>query len=201
MYSDIYDHNCTLCPLHEGAKTVCVEGSGRSQYRAMIVGEAPGRNEDERGTPFIGQAGFILDRVLKDVFISERARQETFVTNAVKCRPPGNRDPKFSEIRACVSAYLTREIELVDPYVILALGNPAAWALIGQTGITSLRGTWHRLDSERERWVLVTYHPAFILRQGLDSDAAEMFHDDLNMFANRAIANGHRHPDDGRDKY
>lgn len=175
---------------------MCVEGIGRSQYRAMIVGEAPGRNEDARGIPFIGQAGRILDKGLERAFVTPLARKETFVTNAVKCRPPHNRDPKFSEIKTCVSAYLTREIELVDPFTILALGNPAAWALLRCSGVSALRGDWHRLDSERERWVRVTYHPAFILRQGLDSEAADMFQEDLDTFAARAIAIGHIHPED-----
>lgn len=183
--------------MHVDATTVCIEGSGKPQYRAMIIGEAPGRNEDARGIPFVGRAGFILDRGLQRAFVTERARQEMFVTNAVKCRPPANRDPKYSEIKTCVSAYLTEEIARVDPYVILALGNPAAWALLGRSGVTALRGAWHPLDSERVRYVRVTYHPAFISRQGLDSEAADLFEEDLNVFAARAIACGHIHPDDG----
>lgn len=194
--SNLYDHDCTLCPLHENATTVCVEGDGKPQYRCMIVGEAPGRNEDLRGHPFVGQAGRILDKGLERAFVTQAARRETFVTNAVKCRPPHNDTPTFTDTSTCVSAYLTREIESIDPFVILALGNVAAWALLRRTGVTAMRGEWHRLDSERERWVRVTFHPAFISRQGYDSDAASMFQEDLDTFAGRAIAVGHVHPEE-----
>lgn len=186
--SDIYDHECTLCPLHSTAKTVCVEASGTPQYPCMVVGEAPGRNEDERGMPFVGRAGKVLDRALNEAFFTEYARVDTVVTNVVKCRPPGNRDPVESEIDACVSAYLTREIEAVNATTLLACGNVAAQALLGETGVTRLRGTWHRLDADEDRRVLVTWHPAYIVYRGLDSEAWDQFRGDVNTFANRVIA-------------
>ena len=165
---------------------MCIEGSGkrrRGDVPCMIVGEAPGAYEDAAGTPFVGRAGRILDKGLERAFKMPHARRHVFVTNAVKCRPPKNRDPKPRELRACVSAYLTREIELHDPFAILAVGNVAATALLGRSGIAALRETWHRLDSDAERWVLVTYHPAYIDRQGLDSEAAELWRNDLREFA------------------
>lgn len=187
MRGDIYDHACTRCVLHSGAKTVCMEGVGNpANTSAMIVGEAPGRNEDERGVPFIGRAGQILDTELVEAFITPNARSEVFVTNVVKCRPPGNRQPKTAESRAC-SLYLAAEIEALDPFVILALGNPAAWELLHETGITRIRGTWHRLDRERETWVMPTFHPAFVDRQGRASLAAQQFRDDIQTFATKAI--------------
>lgn len=168
----------------------------------MVVGEAPGRNEDAAGHPFIGRAGALLDDVLADAFVTQFARRETFVTNAAKCRPPANRTPKTSELRAC-ETYLIEEIRLVDPWVILACGNAAIWSLLREQRVTHIRGQWHRLDRERETWVLPTYHPAFVLRQGLDSLAAEQFKDDVQMFATRAIVfMGEPHPSDqeGRER-
>lgn len=182
-----YDPHCTLCPLHENAKHVCIPMSGLGLYRALIVGEAPGRNEDEQDRPFVGQAGRILDKALADAFITENARKEIAVTNAVKCRPVGNVTPTQTHTRTCVSAYLTREIASVDPRYILALGNVAAYALLGHTGIANLRGLWHRLDSERERYVRVTWHPAYLLYQGLDSSYAQEFRADVNEFAGKVI--------------
>lgn len=171
----IYDHECTRCRLHEHAQTVCMEASGTDASGAMIVGEAPGREEDIAGAPFVGKAGSYLDRVLQEVGI---LRAVVFVTNAVKCRPPGNRFPSQRELNAC-NAYLAREIAAVDPRTILCLGNASLWALTRQTGITRARGTWLRLDRERETWVMPTYHPAFVLRQGLNSEAAEQFRSDV----------------------
>jgi DNA polymerase len=147
------------------------------------VGEAPGRQEDVSGVPFVGQAGKVLDKGLAKVSLS---REDVVVTNAVKCRPVSNRTPESDEIEAC-SPYLIREIEALDAYVILALGNVAAEALLGFSGITSIRGTWHRLDAEKERWVMPTFHPAYILRKGLDSDTYHQFVLDIQTFAERAM--------------
>jgi len=193
--SSLYDHSCTLCPLHERAKTVCVEASGQStRLRTMIVGEAPGRNEDELGVPFIGRAGRLLDRALHMAFYPDskfvlgRARRELFVTNAVKCRPQNNDNPDEMEIDACVSAYLTREIEAVNPTALLALGNVAAQALLGETGVSRLREEWHRLDSDAERYVLVTYHPAYVLyRGGTSGEAWPAFLADVLKFAQEVL--------------
>lgn len=159
--------------------------------RAMVVGEAPGRNEDEQGVPFVGRAGAVLNRALRDSFASsepEKIREDVFVTNVVKCRPPGNRDPEESEIDACVSAYLTHEIEAVNAAVLLACGNVAAGVLCGETGVSRMRGRWYPLDSDVERWVMVTWHPAYIVYRGYESEAWAQFREDVRAFAERAIA-------------
>lgn len=148
----------------------------------MIVGEAPGRNEDEQGTPFVGHAGKILTRALEDVIGNLYSVDELFITNAVKCRPKGNATPRTSDINTCVSAYLTQEIAMVDAQYLLGLGNVAAQALLGVSGITRHRGRWYRLDSERERNVLLTYHPAYIGYQGLKSKAAVEFKEDITTW-------------------
>lgn len=189
MYSDLYDHECTLCPLHADVQSVCIEGTGNPvSSHAMVIGEAPGRDEDAAGRPFVGRAGALLDEALVTAFISPHARREVFVTNVVKCRPPGNRTPTQREQQACLT-YLQDEIERVDPYVILALGSAALWVLLRETGIVSKRGGWYRLDRERETWVMPTYHPAFVGYQGgVGSPTWEQFVGDVEMFANRAIA-------------
>lgn len=187
MLTDLYNHSCTLCPLHEHAQTVCVEASGQSSpYRAMIVGEAPGRNEDAQGIPFVGQAGKILDRALHECGFD---RVQMFVTNAVKCRPRGNETPSDSDIDVCVSAYLTREIEAVNATALLACGNAAAQALLGETGVGRLRDTWHLLDSDVTRYVRVTWHPAYIIYRGgaPHSEAWREFLSDVEEFTWRAL--------------
>lgn len=160
----------------------------------MIVGEAPGRNEDHLGIPFVGQAGRILNRALHMAFHPHefpdqgKAREELFVTNAVKCRPVGNATPSDSDIETCVSAYLTHEIEAVNATALLACGNAAAQALLGETGIQRLRDTWHPMANTDARHVLVTWHPAYILyRGGYPSEAFDLFYDDVKTFARRVL--------------
>ena len=189
----IYDHKCTQCPLHKTATTVCVSARGSTKQRAMVIGEAPGANEDRRGVPFVGQAGRVLDRALREAFISEFAPDEIFITNVVKCRPPANRDPLPAEIDACFS-YLNEELQAVDPIALLVLGNVAASALRLETsylGITRTRGRWTSIEREEHEDVPVmpTFHPAFVLYQGgIGSQAWEIFSDDVTLFANLVIA-------------
>jgi DNA polymerase len=157
----------------------------------MVVGEAPGRNEDHLGVPFVGQAGRILNRALTIAFAHESAdptkvREDLFVTNAVKCRPQNNDTPSASDIETCVSAYLTHEIEAVNATALLACGNVAAQALLGETGIQRLRDTWYRIGPDRH--VLVTWHPAYVLyRGGYPSEAWDLFYDDVKAFAERVL--------------
>jgi DNA polymerase len=120
----------------------------------MLVGEAPGRDEDRSGKPFVGRAGRLLDAALDE---SGLTRSEVFITSVVKCRPPENRKPKKAEIVSCLP-YLKAQIELVRPKIIGLMGNTAAMAILGQQGIASLRG---RVIRDR---FLVTYHPAAVLR-------------------------------------
>lgn len=126
----------------------------------MIIGEAPGAEEDRRGEPFVGRAGQLLNAMLRAI---ELPRTEVYIANIVKCRPPKNRDPRPEEV-ACCAQYLRRQIELVAPNVIVAAGRVAAQNLLGSSQpVGRLRGARHR-DAESGLPVIVTYHPAYLLR-------------------------------------
>jgi uracil-DNA glycosylase len=149
--------SCTRCRLCEGRKSV-VFGAGDPGADLMLVGEGPGAEEDRQGLPFVGPAGALLTRILAAI---DRTRDEVYICNVVKCRPPGNRDPQPDEVAAC-REYLERQIALVRPRAIVALGRVAAQALLGSDQpIGRLRGTWHRVQGVDTR---VTYHPAALLR-------------------------------------
>lgn len=149
---------CTACPLHK-TRTNAVFGVGDRQARLMVIGEAPGADEDRKGEPFVGRAGQLLNSMLKAVGLS---REQVFIANILKSRPPNNRDPQPAEVTACIP-YLFRQIELVNPALILCVGRISAQTLL-ETGITigKLRGKVHHLASGRP--VVVTYHPAYLLR-------------------------------------
>lgn len=154
-----YNPACDLCPLHETADTVCMRGAGPHDAQIMIVGEAPGYNEDRTGQPFVGRAGEALNEILAQ---SGFRRDQIFVTNAAKCRPPDNRDPSAKELKAC-RQYLVEEIHTVQPKVILALGNYAMKTLTGESGITKFRGELLPLSGSfppLETKVFPTIHPA-----------------------------------------
>ena len=149
--------SCTRCPLYKTA-TRGVPGEGDPQARLVCVGEAPGANEDETGRPFVGQAGQLLTKILAAV---DLPREQVFITNVVKHRPPGNRNPAPDEIEAC-SPYLVRQLELIKPKVIVAFGTFAAQTLLNtKTPIGKLRGEVHRYHGIP---LVVTYHPAALLR-------------------------------------
>lgn len=149
--------SCTLCPLYKTANRG-VPGSGNPMARLVCIGEGPGANEDEQGLPFVGAAGQLLTKILAAVDLS---RDDVFITNVVKHRPPGNRNPEPTEIEAC-TPYLIRQLDLIQPKVILALGTFAAQTLLNtKTPIGKLRGDVHRY---RGIPVVVTYHPAALLR-------------------------------------
>ena len=152
--------NCVLC---KGRKQA-VPGSGDRQASWMMVGEAPGAEEDATGLPFVGKAGKLLDAML--AALNLKRDQGVYIANAVKCRPPENRTPDSGEVDAC-NAFLTQQIELVQPEVIVALGKPAALAVLGHAdSIQSLRGAvQYREQGGRRIPVIVTYHPAYLLRQ------------------------------------
>lgn len=148
---------CTSCALHRSAKHP-VPGEGNPQAELLCVGEAPGAHEDEQGRPFVGEAGQLLTKILSAIQLS---RDEVYICNVLKHRPPGNRDPLPDEVIAC-QPYLLRQIELVGPKVILALGRFAAQTLLQTTtGIGALRGKIHRYHGVP---LIVTYHPAALLR-------------------------------------
>ncbi len=148
---------CTRCPLYETARNA-VPGTGDPDADFMCVGEAPGANEDETGHPFVGQAGALLTKILAAIDLT---REQVFITNVLKHRPPGNRNPQPDEVDAC-SPYLVRQIQMVKPKVILALGTFAAQTLLNtKTPIGKLRGAVHRYYGIP---LVVTYHPAALLR-------------------------------------
>lgn len=148
---------CSACPLHE-SRTRTVFGVGNPATGVLFIGEAPGRNEDQQGEPFVGRAGQLLNKILQAI---ELKRSDVFITNILKCRPPDNRDPVESEVRCC-EPYLIRQIELIKPGVICALGRVAAhWLLRTTAPLSTLRLGEH---SYRDTPVLVTYHPAALLR-------------------------------------
>jgi DNA polymerase len=148
---------CTLCPLHE-TRTQGVFARGNPNADLMFVGEAPGADEDAQGIPFVGRAGRLLDKMIAAMGL---ARDAVYITNILKSRPPGNRDPKPAEVEACFP-YLERQIDLVQPRVICTLGRPAANALLNSNrSMGDLRGRW---ASYRGVPVLPTYHPAYLLR-------------------------------------
>jgi uracil-DNA glycosylase family 4 len=154
--------NCTKCPLH-ATRTNGVFGVGDRQARWLIIGEAPGSDEDKQGEPFVGRAGQLLNSMLKAIGLS---REQVFIANILKSRPPNNRDPKPEEVRACIP-YLYRQIELVNPTLILCVGRIAAQTLLNvDTPIGKLRGTVHRIATNRP--MVVTYHPAYLLRSPVE---------------------------------
>ena len=150
---------CIQCPLHRG-RTHTVFGVGNRRAEWMVIGEAPGAEEDRQGEPFVGRAGQLLNSMLRAVGL---AREEVFIANILKCRPPGNRDPQPAEV-ACCLPYLQRQIALIQPRLLLAVGRIAAQNLLAtDTPIARLRGTLHHFGTAQTPLV-VTYHPAYLLR-------------------------------------
>lgn len=151
---------CTACELADTRNSV-VFGAGSPSARLMLVGEAPGKNEDLQGVPFVGAAGRLLDELLGQI---EIARSDVYIANVLKCRPPGNRDPRPSEIDSC-KGYLRQQIELIRPEVVVTLGNFATKLLLRtEVGITRMRG-------QKYPWwlgatLVPTFHPAAALRGG-----------------------------------
>ena len=156
--------SCTKCPLHHSRKNA-VPGEGPLTARIMVIGEAPGRREDEMGRPFVGQAGKLLDELLGKAGLK---RSNVYITNIVKCRPPGNRDPRQEEIRAC-TPYLIRQIRLIKPEFIIMVGRIAGQTLYSLSGLS-----WKGIKAARRKVVIVrvgelrvkavaTYHPAAAL--------------------------------------
>lgn len=152
--------SCTRCPLAAGRTTVVI-GVGDPGADLMLVGEAPGRDEDLQGEPFVGRSGQLLDRLLAEELGLDRSR--VYITNTVMCRPPGNRDPHPDEVAAC-RPHLDRKLALVKPRVVVTLGNFATRLLLGtEAGIKSLRGRAYPLG---DSVVVPTYHPSYVLRAG-----------------------------------
>jgi DNA polymerase len=170
--------SCTACGLRAGC-TQTVFGVGDEQARWLLVGEAPGAEEDRLGEPFVGQAGKLLDNMLASIGL-ERGKG-VYIANVLKCRPPGNRNPEPGEVAQC-SPFLVRQVELIRPQLILAMGRFAVQTLLDTDAtIGSLRGSVHRYHGVP---LVVTYHPAYLLRNLPDKAKAWA---DL-LFAKRTIA-------------
>jgi uracil-DNA glycosylase family 4 len=149
--------DCTRCKLHKGRNKI-VFADGNPKAKLIFVGEGPGRDEDMQGLPFVGRAGKLLTSMIEAMGLQ---RQDVYICNVVKCRPPENRLPEPDEIKTC-SPFLLRQLEVVDPKVIVALGACAAQTLLQTTrGISHFRGQWQEF---RGRKLMATYHPAYLLR-------------------------------------
>lgn len=152
--------NCRDCGLHQ-TRTQAVFGVGDRSARLMVIGEAPGADEDRQGEPFVGRAGQLLNAMLEAIGF---AREQVYIANIIKCRPPGNRDPHIEETAAC-QPYLHRQIGLLQPQLILSVGRISAHNLLGtEESVGRLRGRVHRFDPG-DIPLIVTYHPAYLLRR------------------------------------
>jgi uracil-DNA glycosylase family 4 len=154
---------CTRCRLHQG-RTRAVPGEGHPDTEVIFVGEGPGYHEDQQGRPFVGQAGALLEELLRSVSWS---RQEVFITNVVKCRPPGNRDPGADEIEAC-APFLTRQLEVLDPALVVTLGRFSMARFAPGAKITQVHGTYRTADAASgapDALTYAMYHPAAALHK------------------------------------
>lgn len=145
--------SCVQCPLYT-TRTKAVPGEGAPSARVMLIGEAPGREEDQRGQPFVGAAGRFLDEVLAGSGVD---RRDLFITNTVKCRPENNRPPRKREVDMCTSLYLFEQIELINPALIMVLGSVATKKLLSVNSVSEVRG---RVIEHNNRKYLAGYHPA-----------------------------------------
>ncbi len=158
--------SCEKCELHTN-RIKAVPGEGNLNAKLMIVGEAPGKNENESGRPFVGQAGELLTNMLEACGLS---RDQVFIANAVCCRPPANRTPLHQEVTAC-SSYLDLRIKLMKPKLIIALGNTALRRFLpDHNSVTTARGKFYDVENPIKTRIFVTYHPSFILRDQSQKD-------------------------------
>ena len=149
--------NCTKCELCKTRKNT-VFGEGNLCARIMFIGEGPGRDEDEQGRPFVGRAGQLLDKMIASIGFS---RNDVYIANIIKCRPPSNRDPLPHEALACIG-YLRAQVAMIKPKILVSLGRIAAGYILGrEVHITRDRGVWHEIKGF---YIMPTYHPAALLR-------------------------------------
>jgi DNA polymerase len=182
---------CTLCPLH-ATRTQGVLGVGPKRADWLVIGEAPGAEEDRRGEPFVGAAGQLLDAMLRAIGLDRLTN--VYIANVLKSRPPNNRDPKPEEVAACLP-YLVRQIALLQPKIMLAVGRIAAQNLLGTDApLGRLRGRVHHFG-ERQTPLVVTYHPAYLLRTPADKRKAWedlKFARSVYLQLTQGAADGHR---------
>ncbi|MCX8159667.1 MAG: uracil-DNA glycosylase [Candidatus Saccharicenans sp.] len=163
---------CQACPLFKG-RTQAVPGEGNRQARLMFVGEAPGRDEDLQGRPFVGRAGQLLTRIIQAMGFS---REEVYIANVIKCRPPENRTPRPDEVKAC-SPYLLRQIDLIRPKVIVALGKVATdFLLQSPKSMSELRGNFGEFQGIP---VMPTFHPSYLVRNEGNKEIKKMVWEDM----------------------
>ncbi len=163
--------NCAACPLSTQGRTQVVFGHGDPQAHLMFVGEGPGRDEDEQGSPFVGRAGQLLNKIIEAMKLT---RDSVYISNVVKCRPPNNRVPLPTESDTCKKILLFKEIDIIQPTVICTLGSTATQALLGNdVKITKARGIFHTYKNIA---VMPTYHPAYLLR---NPDAKKIVWEDM----------------------
>jgi uracil-DNA glycosylase len=162
-----YKHeNCTGCPLATQGRTQVVFGIGNHDTKLMFVGEGPGRDEDKQGIPFVGRAGMLLTKIIEAMGLK---RDQIYISNVVKCRPPNNRTPLPTESNTCKQSILFKEIEIIKPQIICALGAAALKALLGdELRISRARGNFYEF---RGCVVMPTYHPAYLLRNPAEKRA------------------------------
>lgn len=176
------DPNCVQCELSKTCITTCLWGAGTGSNGIMVVGEAPGKEEDNLTIPFVGQAGRILNRALDDAGLK---RAECYITNGVKCRPPGNRNPEQSENKAC-RPYLQEEIDTIKPKIIVVLGNFGMFAVTGKKQVTKNRGKLLNpvkdLNIGQAR-IIATLHPAYALPNRGGDAAYQQIADDFKLAA------------------
>ncbi len=168
---------CTRCSLHQSRKR-SVPGEGPSKADIMLIGEGPGFHENEQGRPFVGAAGKYLEELLAGIGMK---RTDVYITNVVKCRPPGNRDPELSEIQAC-GGYLDRQVEAINPKVIVTLGRFSMARYLPNARISSVHGRATRVNG---RLVVAMYHPAAALHQPSLKSAIEQDFSHLPEFINQ----------------
>lgn len=163
--------NCLSCPLAKQGRTQVVFGHGNPNTTLMFVGEGPGRDEDEQGLPFVGRAGQLLTKIIEAM---KMTREDVYISNVVKCRPPNNRVPLPIESNTCKELILFKEIEIIKPKIICTLGSTATQALLGDDiKITRSRGIFHQFKGIP---VIPTYHPAYLLR---NPDAKKVVWEDM----------------------
>ena len=149
---------CTLCELHR-SRTEAVPGEGPSDAEIMLIGEGPGASEDKQGRPFVGASGRFLDQLLEQAGVT---RTDVFITNVVKCRPPGNRDPLPDEVETCTGNYLQHQIEIINPSIIVTLGRHSMGLFFKGVKITQIHGQMRRVA---DRFVIAMYHRAAALHR------------------------------------
>ena len=149
---------CTKCDLYKG-RTKAVPGEGPTHTEIMFIGEGPGASEDKQGRPFVGASGKFLDQLLAQAGVT---RSEVWITNVVKCRPPGNRDPQMDEIETCTTNYLENQIKIVNPSIIVTLGRHSMSRFIPGAKITQIHGQMQKIG---KRFIIPMFHPAAALHQ------------------------------------